>query len=372
MKRSRSRSTRAIHRRKRTLQRRNRTREIQRRKRTIQKSYRRKRSRRKHKRQKIVKSKSLLRGGSRGERCKCCRERSDYHDPSSEPEYDPEPEPESPWVGLNPDIQNMFANYLGDKDLKSLSSTNRPTRSSLSEVLGLRQGRRIKLKQFRLKPEDEEVDLSRQLIHTGLTAELGEALGMMTELQELRLDNNQIRDVECHPPVLTPLQGMIALHNLDLSFNQIRDVSPLQWMTALQVLYLDYNQIQDVVPLAGLTVLTELYLYNNQIQDVAPLAWLTALKTLDLGGNQISNVSPLKGMTALKRLVLRHNTISNVIPLAKLEALQVLDLSYNQISNVSPLQEMTALQELWLGENQISDNDPTILALKGRGADVFL
>ena len=54
---------------------------------------------------------------------------------------------------------------------------------------------------------------------------------------------------------------------LDLSDNQISDVSPLKELTNLGKLDLRYNKITDVSPLAGLTNLEALVLDDNQISD---------------------------------------------------------------------------------------------------------
>ena len=153
----------------------------------------------------------------------------------------PKSEPESPWGDLPSEVLPLIAKHLDGVTFCHLYSTNSQARSDLSEMRGHRQSRRIKLKQFGLKPEDEEVDLRGKLRHTGLTAELGEALGMMTALQQLELSDNPISDV-------SPLQGMTALQVLALSDNQISDVSPLQGMTALRELWLRQNQISEDDP----------------------------------------------------------------------------------------------------------------------------
>jgi len=98
---------------------------------------------------------------------------------------------------------------------------------------------------------------------------------------------------------------------LDLSDNQISDVSPLKELTNLGKLDLRYNKITDVSPLAGLTNLEVLGLYRNKISDLSPLKGLTNLKALWLGGNKISDLSPLAGLTNLEALVLDDNQISD-------------------------------------------------------------
>ena len=54
---------------------------------------------------------------------------------------------------------------------------------------------------------------------------------------------------------------------LDLSRNQIKDVTPLAGLTKLELLWLHDNQITDLSPLAGLTKLIRLNLDGNPIPD---------------------------------------------------------------------------------------------------------
>ena len=99
-----------------------------------------------------------------------------------------------------------------------------------------------------------------------------------TNLTELRLQGNNIRDLE-------PLKGLTKLTLLNLNNNnRIRDLSPLAGLTSLTTLYIQKSrgQISDVEPLTGLTSLTTLYLSVDPMADVCPLAELTNLKDLTL------------------------------------------------------------------------------------------
>ena len=124
---------------------------------------------------------------------------------------------------------------------------------------------------------------------------------------------------------------------LDISDNQISDVSPLKDLTNLRRLDLDDLQISDVSPLKDLTNLTYLDLDGNQISDLSPLSTLRNLTELDLDGNEVSDLSPLSVLTNLIELDLHDNQISDVSPLSTLVNLTVLDLRNNQISDFSPL-----------------------------------
>ncbi len=176
-------------------------------------------------------------------------------------------------------------------------------------------------------------------------------LQTLTQLTSLYLGGNQIRD-------LSPLQTLTQLTSLYLFGNQIRDLSPLQRLTNLTHLNLAYNQISDLAPLQTLTNLMDLYLTGNQIRDLSPLQRLTNLTDLDLDSNQIVNLSPLQRLTNLTSLHLENNQISDLSPLQRLTNLTSLHLENNQISDLSPLQTVTKLTHLNLKNNQISDLSP--------------
>ena len=84
------------------------------------------------------------------------------------------------------------------------------------------------------------------------------------------------------------IKGCKNLWSLDLTYNQIQDISPISGLHKLHLfLDLKYNQIQDISPISGLHKLKVLELQHNQIQDVRPLAQLENLKTVELEGNPI-------------------------------------------------------------------------------------
>jgi len=90
-------------------------------------------------------------------------------------------------------------------------------------------------------------------------------------LRDRGINDQNLRDLVDH---LAQAEETEVLQDLNLSNNQIQDVTPLASLTALTGLSLGRNQIKDVTPLASLTALTGLYLEDNQIVDVQPLQGL--------------------------------------------------------------------------------------------------
>jgi hypothetical protein len=153
-----------------------------------------------------------------------------------------------------------------------------------------------------------------------------------------------------------------ASERLNLSRNQISDITPLAELTNLEILELNNNRISDVTPLIELKKLNWLYLSDNQISDPSPLAELTGLRALALSNNQISDISFLEHYRHITGLSLNNNQISDITPLTYLRLL-FLDLGSNQVTDISPLRWMGELIELNLHHNQIADISPLFLIM---------
>ncbi|MFT4926085.1 MAG: internalin A, partial [Phenylobacterium sp.] len=109
--------------------------------------------------------------------------------------------------------------------------------------------------------------------------------------------------------VLPLLQQLPALEHLNLSANQISDISALSTLPRLFELYLNHNNITDADSLASLPQLKMLYLADNQIRDIHCLSELTQLKTLQLSHNKIDDISALEHLDKLKMADLSGNRI---------------------------------------------------------------
>ncbi|MCL2018497.1 MAG: leucine-rich repeat domain-containing protein [Oscillospiraceae bacterium] len=187
----------------------------------------------------------------------------------------------------------------------------------------------------------------------------------LTDLEELNLSSNLISDI-------SPISELVALKDLRLFDNRITDltiidtsesgqittITPLSGLTDLEVLILGSNQITEISSLRTLTNLTWLNLHDNQITQISPLGELTNLETLSLGNNQISDITVLGELVNLTELFLGNNPITDISPLEKLTYLTELYLADNAIIDISPLGELKHLLILNLNNNLISDISP--------------
>ena len=100
------------------------------------------------------------------------------------------------------------------------------------------------------------------------------------------------------------------LKAIDLSKQQVTDLSFLSELSELRVLLLGNNSVTDISPLEGLQNLQYLELYNNGITDISALSDHQNLKDVNLTGNQIVDMSPLSSCTLLQYVHLSRNPCS--------------------------------------------------------------
>ncbi|CAM2976385.1 leucine-rich repeat domain-containing protein [Hathewaya histolytica] len=141
------------------------------------------------------------------------------------------------------------------------------------------------------------------------------------------------------------LQYAINLEKLDLSENEIKDLTPLKNLKKLTYIELDRNMLGDLTPLSNLTNLTHLNIYNNEaIVDMTPISKLEKLEWLDLHwcnrGKQTVNVEPLGKLINMKELNLESNLVSDISFTKSLKKLTLIGVGANNITDMSPLSNL--------------------------------
>lgn len=150
------------------------------------------------------------------------------------------------------------------------------------------------------------------------------------------------------------IQYLLYASFIDLSYNQITDISPLLKLKKnLSQLILNGNTIKN------LDILQQIDIIDLLCED-CHLSNLDFINNMDLkmffvGKNQISDISPLKNQVHIDYLRLNANNISDISALANLKNVETLDLSVNQIEDISVIKNLRKLQYLYLDANQISN-----------------
>ena len=104
----------------------------------------------------------------------------------------------------------------------------------------------------------------------------------------------------------------------EMACSGIDSLDGIEYCLHLVTLDISDNQISDMSNLWNLQHIEELFLANNQIGYIDTLGNLLKLRILDLSGNQIDDISPLFDLEHLEYL----NLIGNKVPKHQIEILQ--------------------------------------------------
>ncbi len=137
---------------------------------------------------------------------------------------------------------------------------------------------------------------------------------------------------------LTPLADLTGLENLGLSgAPAVSNLSPLAGLPALQELNVSYTSVRDVSVAATMPSLTTLYLSNTRVSSLGPAGSLSGLTDVRAVESSLQNIEALKGATGLAKVILRDARVTDISPLADLPNGALLDLENNQIHDFSSL-----------------------------------
>lgn len=104
----------------------------------------------------------------------------------------------------------------------------------------------------------------------------------LEDFEEFELSSSGICDLD-------GVQYCINAKYLDISNNEITDISPLTELSNLEELNLSDNNVGYIDALSNLRNLRSIHLCNNCIEDISPLFELSNLEFADLSGNCIDD-----------------------------------------------------------------------------------
>ena len=182
------------------------------------------------------------------------------------------------------------------------------------------------------------------------------ALSRLTKLQYIYLWNNHVSN-------LSPLSGLKSLYSIDLSDNQISDLTPLASLGITVSPTPTPSPSPTPGPTPGPTPTPTpvpvsfvywLDLSGNQISNLSPLVGLTGLSSLYLDENRISNISPLVSNTGLGAgdyVSLYCNPLNNVsantyVPIIQGRGVSVSYTTILSPSLVSPINGSTGISTI--------------------------
>ncbi len=188
-------------------------------------------------------------------------------------------------------------------------------------------------------------------------SEIPSELAELTELNELRLDSNQLVEIK-------GLETLTHLTKLDIGFNHLTEIKGLENLTLLTKLDLSHNELKEINGLEKLTQLTDLDLSYNELKEMKGLEKLTQLTDLDLSHNELKEIKGLEKLALLTKLNLNHNQFTEIKGLENLTLLNWLRLDYNEIAEIRNLRQLSqSTNYLFLDNNQLTELPENILEL---------
>ncbi|XP_022800266.1 protein phosphatase 1 regulatory subunit SDS22 homolog isoform X2 [Stylophora pistillata] len=171
------------------------------------------------------------------------------------------------------------------------------------------------------------------------------------DLRELKLYANEITEI-------SGLDSCKELNNLLLQHNKIKSIDKgLQHVRKLKVLRLDSNCLSkiDFREFGCCSQITILDISCNNITDISAINALPALEELDVSNNKIGKIPDLGRCKKIQDLDASKNQISDLSGMRSLSSLTVLRVDNNEIVSLDSLGKLRALQELYLSNNRITE-----------------
>ncbi|WP_338792366.1 COR domain-containing protein [Bernardetia sp. MNP-M8] len=189
-------------------------------------------------------------------------------------------------------------------------------------------------------------------------------------LEQINFESNRIKD-------FSALSNINGLKGLDISSNPVLNYSFLKKHSGLEQLYCTNNKVLNIRFLEGLKKIEVLSLgcsigFNGRIINYEVIECLNELKNLSLIIGSIEDINFLKGLTKLEEIDLTLNNICDISPLSNLKLLRKVHMAHNQINNIAPLEELKNIEDLNLAVNSIKNIFPLQKLIKIKLLDLGL
>jgi Leucine-rich repeat (LRR) protein len=195
---------------------------------------------------------------------------------------------------------------------------------------------------------------------------------------DLCLDHKLIADI--HPEKFAEIEGLELFPDLRIfsaTMHEIRSLAGLEYARLLHELDLSLNEISDISAITSLVEIGRLRLSHNEIDSLAAISFPPSLQELDLGFNQLTDISTLSELPNLEILILNGNRglaslngvpsgvrelhvtqafVSDFARLQSLKALESLSISPGSMGGLTLLEDLPVLESLKISAARISGN----------------
>ncbi|MGO2267139.1 MAG: MucBP domain-containing protein, partial [Vagococcus salmoninarum] len=177
-----------------------------------------------------------------------------------------------------------------------------------------------------------------------------EALRNLKKLEYVDVSGNDIKD-------LTPLTNSNEIFYLNLEGNPVTDFSGISTLTNLETLIANNTKIIDISDLSNLVNIKKMVLpFNIGYENINPLKKMTNMKSLTIGGGKTKDISFINNMPLLDELVLMNVPNSDLTPLTgALKNITYLTINNAGITDTGFLTGLDKLEVLNLSDNKIED-----------------
>lgn len=183
-------------------------------------------------------------------------------------------------------------------------------------------------------------------------------LKYMTKLQRIELSDNNLSDISV-------LQNIPSLVEIDADNNQISNISFFRELKNLEIVVMNGNMINDISVFSHFSTIRKIWMCDNAITDISPVAGNKGLTEAGFNNCRIGDISALRGMSDLGLLCLYNCAIDDISVLSDCTALYELYLGENCIIDFSPLVELENLSIVSLDNNYTEMSWETAESLNG-------
>ncbi|CAF1226385.1 unnamed protein product [Adineta steineri] len=187
---------------------------------------------------------------------------------------------------------------------------------------------------------------------------IGFGLVYLTRLQLLRIDSNNLTSIRSEE--ISKLSQLKILDVSDCSIENLDFINSLPSITELRANHSCIKTLPNQI--RNLRFLTDLDLSNNQLTNITSIKTLSALHLLRLTNNRIQDIQIISHLTHLSELYLANNQITSLPnSFHKLIELQCLDISNNSIQSWKDIDVLGRMNSLFLlhinGNPLLSDEE---------------
>lgn len=262
---------------------------------------------------------------------------------------------------IGKDVNLTIDSIIKSADKKANGDISISMKDDLSQVLGSNR-------EEILDRSTAEVpnNVLKKVINTQLGKEPGSKIQKI-ELEYLRKLNGDVADYKIENQKklvnvthgidnITGLEYAINLEWVDLSENEIRDLSPIKDAHNIKWLEVDRNYISSLDALSNMKKLEHLNIYNNAgITDLTPISRLKTIKWIDMHhcsrGKDPLNVEVLADLENLEYLSIETNLVEDISFVKSLKKLSTFSCNNTFVTDVEAVQGLAAASWMdWSGE----------------------